>query len=187
MSKVVFEKNGQHQPVKNTVGSGLPVEILGGGASDGAIVDGVSSSIKATVRDYVNSNPVAVVLTDGNGDPYTASGASAALWSKYHVVTAATTNAANIKASAGAVRSVRVFNNAFYPIYVKLHNTAGAPTAGVGVVETIGVQAGTQLVHELSGGDEFTTGIGITIVKGIADNDATAVAVNDAVIDVFYT
>lgn len=43
-------------------------------ASDGAIVDGVSSSIKATVFDYTSSNPLAVRLTDTNGD-YIAAGA----------------------------------------------------------------------------------------------------------------
>lgn len=42
--------------------------LSGGAASDGAIVDGVSSSIKATVFDYTNSNPLAVVLRDTNGD-----------------------------------------------------------------------------------------------------------------------
>jgi hypothetical protein len=77
MSKVVFEKNGLHQPVKNVVGSGLPVELLGGGASDGAIVDGVDSGIKATVKDYANANPVTVVLVDTAGDPYVASGSAA--------------------------------------------------------------------------------------------------------------
>lgn len=107
--------------------------------------------------------------------------------SKYHAVTAGSTNTANIKASAGTVYSVRVFNAADYPIYVKLHNNAGLPTAGVGVVETIGVQAGTQVVHTLMQGDAFTTGIAISIVKGIADADATAVLANDGVVDVFYT
>lgn len=50
------------------------VAIVGGGASDGAIVDGASGSIKATVRDYTNSNPLAVVLTNASGDTYNASG-----------------------------------------------------------------------------------------------------------------
>lgn len=43
-------------------------------SADGAIVDGDSSSIKASVFDYTNSNPVAVRLTDTNGD-FTAAGA----------------------------------------------------------------------------------------------------------------
>lgn len=42
--------------------------------SDGAITDGVDADIKATVLDYTNSNPVAVRLTDTNGD-YIAAGA----------------------------------------------------------------------------------------------------------------
>lgn len=46
----------------------LPVTVVGGGASDGAIVDGVTGTIKATVFDYANSNPLAVVLRDPSGD-----------------------------------------------------------------------------------------------------------------------
>lgn len=50
-------------------GSGyLRVNVAAGGAGDGAILDGVSSSIKATVFDYTSSNPLAVVLRDTNGD-----------------------------------------------------------------------------------------------------------------------
>lgn len=41
-----------------------------------AIFDGVDSAIKATVRDYVGSNPLAVVLTDVSGNSYAASGGS---------------------------------------------------------------------------------------------------------------
>lgn len=37
--------------------------------ADGAIVDGASSGIKATVKDYTNSNPLAVQIMDNNGDP----------------------------------------------------------------------------------------------------------------------
>lgn len=46
----------------------LPVNIVAGGAGDGAILDGVTSTIKATVFDYTNSNPLGVVLRDTNGD-----------------------------------------------------------------------------------------------------------------------
>lgn len=52
----------------------LQVNVVAGGAGDGAILDGVSSSIKATVLDYTNSNPLAVRLTDTGGD-YVAAGA----------------------------------------------------------------------------------------------------------------
>lgn len=75
MHKLLFLKagtGGLNQEVSNEAGKGLPVEVVGGGASDGAIVDGVSGSIKATVKDYTNSNPLTVVLVDTNGDPYLA-------------------------------------------------------------------------------------------------------------------
>lgn len=66
-----------------TEGSIVPcsVDLAGGmrqsggsGGGNGAILDFVNSLIGATVRDYVNSNPLAVVLTDTNGDAYLASG-----------------------------------------------------------------------------------------------------------------
>ena len=43
----------------------LLVNVTG---ADGAILDGVTATIKATVLDYTNSNPVAVRLTDTTGD-----------------------------------------------------------------------------------------------------------------------
>lgn len=44
------------------------------GSSDGAIVDGVNSAVKATVFDRPNSNPVATQLVDSNGDPVSVGG-----------------------------------------------------------------------------------------------------------------
>jgi len=47
---------------------------LSGGGGDGAIQDGVSAAIEATVRDYANSNPLAVAVTDATGDIITSFG-----------------------------------------------------------------------------------------------------------------
>lgn len=44
------------------------VDSGGTGGGGGPIEDGVSTTIKATVLDYANSNPLAVRLTDTNGD-----------------------------------------------------------------------------------------------------------------------
>jgi hypothetical protein len=52
----------------------LKVNVAAGGAGDGTILDGVNSSIKASVLGYTNSNPLAVRLTDTGGD-YVAAGA----------------------------------------------------------------------------------------------------------------
>lgn len=45
-----------------------------GGSADGTIIDGVSATIKATVKDYTNSNPLAIIPVDTNGDPASLTG-----------------------------------------------------------------------------------------------------------------
>jgi hypothetical protein len=107
--------------------------------------------------------------------------------SHVHWVTTGDTNAVNIKASAGTLKSVHIDNAAAYPIRVKFHNTAGAPTAGTGVVLAIGCPSGQVRDFVLPGGGKaFTTGIARTVVKGIADADATAVLASDANVEVTY-
>ena len=54
--------------------------------------------------------------------------------SMFHLVAAATTNATNIKASAGHVTSVQCSNINAAIRYLKFHNTAGTPTAGSGAL-----------------------------------------------------
>lgn len=104
-----------------------------------------------------------------------------------HLIAAATDNATSIKAAAGTLKSVHVFNVSDVPVYVKFHNTAAVPTAGAGVVLTVGVQAGTQREFVLpDGGKAFTTGIGMTVVAGIPDNSTGAVGAASAAIEVCY-
>jgi hypothetical protein len=104
----------------------------------------------------------------------------------FHRVSSADTNQQNVKASAGQLFSVTISNKAVYPVYVKIHNTAGTPTAGSGVTRTCGVQAGSDQQYLFPNGLPYATGIAITIVKGITDADATAVALSDCVVDVEY-
>ena len=67
-ARVYYYDSGSLAWVRGTQAAG------GGGGGDGAILDGVSAAIKATVRDYANSNPVAVTLTDTAGDYVVAGG-----------------------------------------------------------------------------------------------------------------
>lgn len=53
---------------KDASGNLKTTATLSGGGGDGALLDGVSSSIKASVLDYTNSNPLAVRLTNTDGD-----------------------------------------------------------------------------------------------------------------------
>jgi len=66
--------DGDYSPLQVDSSGNLRVNVAAGGAGDGAILDGVTSSIKATVLDFTNSNPLAVRLSDTNGD-YVAAGA----------------------------------------------------------------------------------------------------------------
>lgn len=162
-------------PVDATKGLAVDLSATGANATplkvDGsAVTQPVSGSVSVS-SGTVTANPA----------PATSGGCST-----YHAVAAASTNTANIKASAGQVYGVDVFNNTTYPVYVKFHNTAGTPTAGSGVVRTFGVQAGVRGRAEFPVGLAFGTGIGISIVKNVADNDTTAVAASDCVVDVDY-
>jgi hypothetical protein len=79
---------------------GIVVRPIGGGAGggDGAILDGVSASIKATVFDFTNSNPLGVVLRDTNGDYVSVGGGT-----QYNQGTATTDT--DILTMAGCVRA----------------------------------------------------------------------------------
>lgn len=107
----------------------------------------------------------------------------------FHVVSAATTNATRIKSGAGQIYAVAASNRSSgqYSVYVKFHDSnSSPPTAGSGVVWTVGVQSGTDRYIQAPMGASFSNGIGITIVKDVTDAGTTAVALNDCVVDVFY-
>jgi hypothetical protein len=106
--------------------------------------------------------------------------------SKFHLVSAGTTNLTNVKNAAGRLLGWRVVNTNAAWRYVKLHNTAAAPTAGTGVVETIAVPPNGVNTGNIPQGSAFTTGIGLSTVTGAADADTTAVGLNDLIIDLYF-
>lgn len=96
------------------------------------------------------------------------------------VVSAASTNATNLKASAGKMMSVRVFNTAAYDVFLKFYNKASAPTVGTDTpVWTIPLKTGTGFSEHFHLGFDFSTGISYAITKLQADTDTTAVAASD--------
>lgn len=105
-----------------------------------------------------------------------------------HFVAAASDNATSLKGSAGQVYDVDIFNNAAYPVYVKLYNKATSPTScgATSLVKVIGVQAGTGRNLVEPNGLAFGTGIGYCVTKGITDADDTAVLISDATVDIAY-
>lgn len=96
------------------------------------------------------------------------------------VKSAASTNATNLKASAGQVYGYHLYNRAAYEVFVKLHNKASSPTVGTDVPHwTIPIPPYGGVVASFPTGVAFGTGIGYQIVKGVADTDTTAVAADD--------
>ncbi|MCA3068090.1 MAG: hypothetical protein ING73_14340 [Rhodocyclaceae bacterium] len=94
------------------------------------------------------------------------------------IVSAATTNATIVKASAGRVVGYQLQNTTASIVYVKLHNQATTPTAGASVFLPIAIPANGKAEYASEAGIAFATGIGLTTVTGAADSDATAVALN---------
>lgn len=107
--------------------------------------------------------------------------------STYHVVSGASTNAASVKGSAGLVTGYYLVNTAATFRYVKLFNVSGSPNVGGDTprcVYGIPPTSAANMVFTLP--VAFETGIGIAIVSGIQDSDATAVAANDVSVTLHY-
>ena len=96
------------------------------------------------------------------------------------VVAAASTNATSLKASAGQVYEIDVFNPAAYTVFLKFYNKASAPTVGTDTpVWTIPIQAGGGYSRSFYEGRAFSTGIAYAITKLQADSDTTVVVAGD--------
>lgn len=105
----------------------------------------------------------------------------------YHLISAASTNAAVVKASPGKLTGYYLVNTALAFRYVKLYNTASTPTAGSGAPAVVlGVPPASAANVAYDAPPAFSAGIGITTVTGIADSDASAVAANDLAVTLFY-
>lgn len=104
----------------------------------------------------------------------------------YSAISAATTNTANVKASAGVLTTVSAVNNSASWRYLKFHNTAGTPTAGSGVVATYGIPPGGGITLNFPSGLAFATGIGVSITGGIAAADTTAISASEVAVTLSY-
>ena len=96
------------------------------------------------------------------------------------VVAAATTNATSLKASAGNIAAIDLFNVAAYMVFLKLYNKASAPTVGTDTpVWTIPIPASGGFSIDFSQGEYFSTGIAFAITKLQADSDTTVLVAGD--------
>jgi hypothetical protein len=105
----------------------------------------------------------------------------------YEAVSAASNNAATIKASPGVVVAYFVGNIAASFRYVKLYNKASNPSPGsdtpvfvIAVPPTLG--ANIAFPYPLG----FSTGIAIAIVTGISNTDNTSTGASEVVCSIAY-
>lgn len=107
--------------------------------------------------------------------------------SEYTLISAATNNSTNIKASAASLYSYSISNTNAAARMVKLYNKATAPTCGTDTPTfRIVVPANGTVTWSNAVGWNFGTGLGICAVTGAADTDNTAVAANDLFVQLKY-
>lgn len=149
----------------------------GNGVASGAIRVTVASDSTGQVALASGSNTIG----KANIAPATSGGLS-----KFHLVSAASTNATSVKASAGQLFGWYVYNSNAVARKIAFHNTAGTPTAGSGVTDSFVIPPGSAANAFSDVGIAFSTGIAITTVTGLPDSDSTGVAANDLIINLYY-
>lgn len=93
---------------------------------------------------------------------------------------AASTNATSLKASAGNLYGIHVYNVAAYDVFLKIYAKASAPAVGTDTpVWTIPVKAGGGFSANFPVGTPVPTGIAYAITKLQADSDTTVVVAGD--------
>lgn len=100
-----------------------------------------------------------------------------------HSVSTASTNATNIKTTAGVLCSIIITNTSASAAFLKLSDAAAAPTCGTtAVVQTMAVGATTgQASYTPLSGVNFVNGIGFCVTGAIGDADSTNTATGIAI------
>jgi hypothetical protein len=164
-----------------------------GAIADAAAVNGATGTALAYLRAIKDSatstasSPITIDQTTPgttNGvvsTPATTAYAIIPAPSTYRLLSAAaSTNGANIKASAGAVKGIQGFNAKASAVFLKLYNKASSPTVGTDTpVKTIYLPASAAFALDFGTGLTFATGISIALTGGAADGDTTALASGD--------
>jgi len=140
----------------------------------------VEWGVDGTVNDASVTNPLPVeLIAQGNG------GATPKC-----VISAATTNATSVKASAGVLYSIHAINLNAAVRYLKFYNKASAPTVGTDpTVLTFPIPASTTgagFAIAMPNGIAFATGIALALTTGVSDSDTGTVAANDIIVNLTY-
>ncbi len=184
MTPLKTDGSGVTQPVSGTVSiSSFPSSqsVVGGGTE--------ATALRVTIA----SDSTGVLSVDDNGSSLTVDGsinlipATSGGLSMTHLVSAASTNATNVKGSAGQLYGWSLFNTSSSSRYVKIFNKATSPTVGTdSPVLNLFIPAGGGNNIMSDTGFGFSSGIGFAITSGPTDTDSGSVAANDVLLNLFY-
>ena len=174
---LVASREATWRPVTSSAegapGSAAPSSAMLVGGSDGTNLRPINTDSSGNVK-----NVLVATATGGGATNYTP------------YVATATTNATNVKGSAGQLFSITGFCVAAYPVYVKFFDKATAPVPGTDTpVYVFPLPASTVTGNvniSFNVPISFVNGVGFAITKGIANSDATAVAAGDCIISFQY-
>lgn len=153
-------------------GKGFTIGAQADETAADSVDEGDSGALRMTLARGLHAN-----LRDSSGNELALGGAT----SVYRVLSAAaSTNGANIKASAGRYWWIRGRNNAAASRFIKIYNKASGPTVGTDVpVDTIEVVASQPFILDFPVGVYLATGISIAITTAAADADTGALTAAD--------
>ena len=146
----------------------------------------IGAAVAVTGTFWQATQPVSIgaaVAVTGALDASATGGATSA-----RIITAATTNDTNVKASAGKVYAITGTNTSAGLKYLKLYNKATTPTVGTDTpLLTFALPVGA-FNFDLAGsvGADFSAGIGYGVTGAAGDADTTATAVNDVIASITY-
>lgn len=105
----------------------------------------------------------------------------------FHLVSAGSTNAINIKSTGGQVFGWYIYNSNTSARKINFYDIPGNPIVGTTTIRfalVIPPGSGANVFFDI--GVIFKNGIAISTTTGLADNDSAAVTLNDLIINIFY-
>jgi hypothetical protein len=149
-----------------------------------------------TVGSAISANSVPVVIaSDQAAVPASQSGTWTAVpnagtaggTTPYHLISAASTNATNVKASAGQLYGFEVSNTNASARYIRFYDTSASPTVGTTTIKkTVQIPGNATVIRAYPVGLKFSSGIGFSVTGLMADSDTTAIGAGDVSIDLDY-
>ena len=133
-------------------------------------------------------NGIEITNDSGNPIPIISVPSTNGVSSYYHNISAATTNDTLVAAGSRAISFLSVFHNGTGNVnrFFKLYNKATTPTSSDIPILTLVIHPSETVVVTPSIQLYLNLGIGYRMTANYADNDATAISVNELAVNIAY-